>query len=152
MQGFHMSDPSTALELLIGTIDVPTVVLRHDLPDGSHHFDWLIAQDQNGTMPLRSFRIAQALHELRPSETLSANNIQDHRPAYLNYEGPVSGERGTVKQVARGTIRVSGKSMVEIRWGQSPENRPGMIQALQLVREKNLSWKVICVANSAVNR
>lgn len=37
---------------------------------------------------------------------LSARRLADHRPAYLDYEGPISGGRGTVRRVAEGTYRL----------------------------------------------
>src|SRR5262249_41898667 len=36
---------------------------------------------------------------------LPARPLGDHRLAYLDYEGPVSGNRGTVRRVDRGTYR-----------------------------------------------
>lgn len=33
---------------------------------------------------------------------LPARRLADHRPAYLDYEGPVSGDRGAVRRVASG--------------------------------------------------
>jgi hypothetical protein len=35
--------------------------------------------------------------------TLPARSLADHRSAYLDYEGPVSGDRGSVAQVDGGT-------------------------------------------------
>lgn len=35
--------------------------------------------------------------------TVQARRIGDHRRAYLDYEGPVSGNRGQVRRVDRGT-------------------------------------------------
>jgi hypothetical protein len=80
------------------------VILRHDLPDGTAHFDWLIEPD--GTPPggpddrvLISFRV-----DGRPDDPLcidlEAVRTPDHRRAYLTCEGEVSGGRGAVKRVA----------------------------------------------------
>lgn len=38
--------------------------------------------------------------------TFHAEAIGDHRPAYLEYEGPVGGERGTVHRLARGELEL----------------------------------------------
>ena len=35
-------------------------------------------------------------------EQIDATRLADHRLAYLDYEGPISGERGSVTQVDRG--------------------------------------------------
>ncbi len=38
-------------------------------------------------------------------ETIGAKQLPDHRLAYLDYEGPISGDRGAVRRVASGTYR-----------------------------------------------
>ncbi|MEQ8845826.1 MAG: hypothetical protein RIB58_13335 [Phycisphaerales bacterium] len=76
----------------------PTVLLRHDLPDGSHHFDWLI--DRDGQGPLLTFRLDADLRTGPPS--FEAVLLPDHRRRYLDYEGPVSGGRGSVQRLWRG--------------------------------------------------
>jgi hypothetical protein len=38
-----------------------------------------------------------------PGRDLPARALADHRAAYLDYEGPVSGDRGEVRRVDRGT-------------------------------------------------
>ena len=40
-----------------------------------------------------------------PGTELTARALADHRLAYLDYEGPVSGDRGSVRRVAAGTYR-----------------------------------------------
>jgi hypothetical protein len=77
---------------------LPTVLLRHDLPDGTHHFDWMLARGADG--PLRTFRVGVDIS--RDAQPFSAEPIGDHRRAYLEYEGVVSGGRGRVTRVARG--------------------------------------------------
>ncbi len=41
-----------------------------------------------------------------PGRDLAAARLADHRLAYLDYEGPVSGDRGVVRRVAAGRYRV----------------------------------------------
>ena len=68
------------------------VVLRHefpaDHPRGSH---WDVMFETEGA--LRTWAIRQMPDE---SEPQSADALADHRMEYLTYEGPVSGERGSV--------------------------------------------------------
>ena len=64
----------------------------------------MIAQDPRGRDPLVTFRVPQRVDELHAGQRLEAARIADHRPAYLTYEGPVSGDRGTVRRLARGTV------------------------------------------------
>ncbi len=40
---------------------------------------------------------------LAAGNEVEAQALSDHRPAYLDYQGPVSGERGTVTRIAAGT-------------------------------------------------
>lgn len=76
----------------------PTVLLRHDLPDGSHHFDWMLARDNDG--PLLTFRLDRDIS--LDADPFEAEHLADHRRAYLQYEGEVSGNRGTVVRIASG--------------------------------------------------
>jgi hypothetical protein len=44
---------------------------------------------------------------IRPGAGLPARPLADHRLAYLDYEGPISGDRGTVRRLDRGTYRAT---------------------------------------------
>jgi hypothetical protein len=44
------------------------------------------------------------LEEPRPGRKVPAVPLPDHRPHYLTYEGPVSGDRGTVARYDAGTF------------------------------------------------
>ncbi|MCC6659431.1 MAG: hypothetical protein IT437_00960 [Phycisphaerales bacterium] len=78
-----------------------TVLLRHDTPDGSAHWDWMIQRLGGG---LTTFRVAVRI-DLGPA-CFGAERLPDHREAYLTYEGPVTGDRGSVRRVADGTVVV----------------------------------------------
>jgi hypothetical protein len=43
---------------------------------------------------------------IEPGVDLPARDLADHRRAYLDYEGPVSGNRGSVRRVDRGEFEV----------------------------------------------
>jgi hypothetical protein len=77
-------------------------LLLHELPDASWHFDWLIQpNDTDRQAPLVAFRMA--VSPIDPAiVAFPALRIADHRPAYLDYEGEVSGNRGRVRRVAQG--------------------------------------------------
>lgn len=70
---------------------------------GSIHWDLLVEADPVGSGPLLSWAIDA---EPSPGHDLPARPLPDHRRAYLNYEGPISGNRGTVRRVASGTCRI----------------------------------------------
>ena len=75
------------------------VVLRHTLGDGTAHLDWMIERTDPAT-ELITFRIEVGV-DLRKPGIVHAERIGDHRRAYLNYEGAVSGGRGRVERIAR---------------------------------------------------
>ena len=84
----------------------PWILLRHDTPDGSWHFDWMLATaPADSGLPLMTFRVA-----LRPdqpgTDSFDAERIGDHRAAYLTFEGPLTEGRGSVRREASGTCRV----------------------------------------------
>ncbi len=70
-------------------------ILAHDQP--FPHWDLFL---EAGPV-LHSWRI---LEPLGPGRTVPANAIGDHRLIYLDYEGPVSGDRGRVTRVDSGTF------------------------------------------------
>jgi hypothetical protein len=74
------------------------VLLKHTMPTdtarGSH---WDLMLEANGV--LRTW----ALDELpAPDREIAATQLADHSLAYLDYEGPVAGNRGSVERVDRG--------------------------------------------------
>jgi len=71
------------------------VILEHDHP--LLHWDLMLEAGQG----LRSWRLAETP---RPGAGVSAEAIGDHRKLYLDYEGPVSGNRGQVKRWDAGTF------------------------------------------------
>ncbi|MCH2129561.1 MAG: hypothetical protein MK179_10480 [Pirellulaceae bacterium] len=78
------------------------VLLRHELPAASNralHWDLMLEREN----VLRTWAL-----EEEPSVGMSirATELADHRLAYLDYEGPVSGNRGKVSRCERGTYKV----------------------------------------------
>lgn len=79
------------------------VVLLHTLPDGSSHFDWLLERPAaEGGEPggLMAWRLEQ--FPGARCAAVRAERMEDHRRIYLEYEGPVSGGRGSVRRVVEG--------------------------------------------------
>ncbi len=84
------------------------VVLHHVFSGGAQngradHFDLMLEQESR----LATWAIDK-LPEL--GETVSAIRLPDHRKKYLDYEGPISGDRGSVKRMMAGTYRVDQRS------------------------------------------
>ena len=73
------------------------VVLEHDWP--TLHWDFLL---EAGPV-LRAWRL---LAEPAAGKDVPAEPNADHRVLYLDYEGPVSGDRGTVRRWDAGTFEL----------------------------------------------
>lgn len=74
------------------------VVLRHDLPNRcprDSHWDLMLEESDS----LLTWAIAEIP---RPGMWVKAEPLPEHRIEYLDYEGPVSNDRGMVKQWDRG--------------------------------------------------
>lgn len=99
------------------------VLLKHTTPDGAWHLDWMLEpravgeQDGHGVM-LLTFRIGRlaARDWVSPEAArrtladvskggfgFAARRLPDHRSQYLDYEGPISGNRGEVRRLLAGT-------------------------------------------------
>lgn len=91
------------------------VLLRHTLPDGTSHLDWML--DRGDGEGLLSFRLGEGT-DVRSAAVFMAERIGDHRREYLDYEGPVSGGRGMVARVDSGEAVVSeGEGVIRIWLG-----------------------------------
>jgi hypothetical protein len=74
------------------------VVLRHELPPQQarpSHWDLMLERD--GVLRTWALETLPNAEETQPADALA-----DHRLAYLEYEGPVSGDRGTVMRWDKG--------------------------------------------------
>jgi hypothetical protein len=71
------------------------VILEHDWP--GRHWDLML---ESGAV-LRTWRL---LATPAAGHTVPAEGSFDHRPVYLDYEGPVSGGRGSVVRWDSGTF------------------------------------------------
>ncbi len=74
------------------------VVLYHEFPAGhacKSHWDLMLEQGDS----LETYAICEPLEH---GETVEAKRLPNHRKAYLDYEGPVSDDRGSVTRVMKG--------------------------------------------------
>lgn len=74
------------------------VVQEHTVAPGDVHWDLMVEGDAEGG-PLVTVQLAAP-----PTGAVSGRRIADHRRLYLEYEGPVSNERGTVAIWDRGQV------------------------------------------------
>jgi hypothetical protein len=120
------------------------VLLYHECPpdyDRVSHWDLML---ESGEV-LRTWALAELPKSWQTDrsraaavgDAVKATELADHRLAYLDYEGPVSGERGTVRRVDAGTFKmiVDGSDRLEIELnGASLQGR------LSLHRHKDANW------------
>ena len=74
------------------------VILRHDSPQGLH-WDFMLETGD----ALTTWALAESPDSMQP---ILARTLPEHRLAYLEYEGPVSGGRGTVTRWDEGTYEI----------------------------------------------
>jgi hypothetical protein len=110
------------------------VILEHDHPHP--HYDLML---QAGDV-LWTWRLPQLP---RVGDVLDAVRIADHRLAYLEYEGPISGNRGTVIRCEQGTIVWLKEDIDDFEVGL---NGMGLRARLRLKRDATgESWRIECV-------
>jgi hypothetical protein len=87
------------------------VVLRHEVPPNSQQsLHWDLMLERDGV--LLTWALAE---EPAPGKAISAVRLADHRLAYLDYEGPVSGDRGTVARWDAGEYVAASQGAAELR-------------------------------------
>ena len=113
------------------------------------HFDFMVSPPGFGLLwtwaipdnPLSKPLISQT----QPLEC-SVERLPDHRRVYLDYEGPISGDRGEVCQVARGSYEVVSwtDNQVELRI-QLDRSTDCELQFLITLRQRQRSqdWHLI---------
>jgi len=94
---------------------------RFDLLEHDHrtpHYDFMI---EWGSV-LRTWRLGCIPSE---SASIPAEPLPDHRTAYLDYEGPVSGDRGTVSRIDRGEFEILAESRTSLELSLQGERTLG---------------------------
>lgn len=95
------------------------VILRHDSPRGLH-WDFLLEMGQ----ALKTWALPRPPE---PAVEMTCEGLPDHRLLYLDYEGPVSGDRGSVTRWDRGTYEVLRQSDLELVIDLSGEKLAGRV-------------------------
>ncbi len=106
------------------------VILRHDTPAGHSrplHWDFML---QAGDV-LRTWALAGLP---RAADGITAESLPDHRIAYLDYEGPVSGDRGTVTRWDEGEYQVVMETDREIVVSVDGRRLTGTVQLERLAK------------------
>ncbi len=82
------------------------VILQHDYPQQLH---WDLMLEREGVLATWALRLPP-----QPEHVIEATGLPDHRIAYLDYEGAISGGRGTVGRWDEGTYELLDQT--DARW------------------------------------
>ncbi len=120
------------------------VLLKHAFPDDcprATHWDLMLESD----CTLRTWAL-----EDEPSTGVetSAMRLADHRLAYLDYEGEVSGGRGTVTRVDQGSFAVIQEDAGSLQVALYGERLLGTVT---LTRRKFDQWRLVFAAGRAAD-
>jgi hypothetical protein len=77
------------------------VLLEHRCGDDVH-WDFMIEHDPDGRLP--TWRLEH--NPVGRADPIRATRIGEHRRVYLDYEGPISGDRGDVHRIDRGPAQI----------------------------------------------
>ena len=110
------------------------VILEHDHPE--LHWD-LMLEAAAGDV-LRTWRLAAPP---APGQVVAAAASFDHRPLYLDYEGPISGGRGSVRRWDAGTFTWEADSPERVAVRLEGRRLAG-VAVLRRVGEGN--WELRC--------
>ncbi|MCH2139032.1 MAG: hypothetical protein MK074_08290 [Phycisphaerales bacterium] len=126
----HLPNPAPGTPL-------PTVLLRHDTPDGGWHLDWMVARD-DGRGPLATWRLPG--WPARHGEVGPVVALDDHDRSWLIRGGVVSGDRGHARRIDEGWVESCqiepGEAIIEVRWAGRGR------QSLSLLESSGEGWLV----------
>jgi hypothetical protein len=90
------------------------VLLFHECPaETNRESHWDLMLESEGI--LRTWALAEnPAQEFVAGEGIVAKQLPDHRLAYLDYEGPISNDRGSVSRVEAGQYELRSESAHEI--------------------------------------
>jgi hypothetical protein len=77
-------------------------VLHHHTGHGAEHWDFMVLVGDS----LATWQLDTDPRPLSPGQSITARKLADHRIAYLDYQGPVSRQRGLVVRKDRGRCRL----------------------------------------------
>jgi hypothetical protein len=101
------------------------VVLKHETSTDSprpSHWDFMV--ESEGGDSLRTWALAE---EPSPNVDIAAEQLPDHRRAYVDYEGPISENRGQVTQWDRGECTVEESKPTQLRVSVRGEKMGGTV-------------------------
>ena len=143
-----MSQVMAARHMFCDNADMPHrfVLLRHECPEGfskPSHWDFMLeAEGVLLTWELcqlpAAWSTALGLETQEYPSTVPAARLADHRLDYLQYEGPLSGDRGSVRRVACGTYEVREENAQRL----IVELQGSLLRGSVTIAQKERSWRV----------
>ena len=115
------------------------VILRHDKPAGTH-WDFML---EFGPV-LRAWALQGEPMASDAGTVIEAAALPDHRPAYLDYEGPVSGGRGRVEHFDGGSFQIvemSSERLTVDLAGQKLVGRATLVLLPAISGERSGRWQ-----------
>lgn len=115
------------------------VVLHHEFPTGharSSHWDLML----EAAGALRTWALA---NEPQTGRQTIGERLPDHRLAYLDYEGPVSGDRGHVTRWDAGEYQLTADTAEQIAGTLAGQRLRGQ---LRMTRRDDHFWSVAFAA------
>ena len=104
------------------------VILEHDYP--VLHWDLML----DAGAALHTWRLASVP---RLGVAIEATALPDHRRMYLDYEGPVSGDRGKVRRFEEGTFDELDESAFDVRvLALAGQHVRGTVRLTRIVEDK----------------
>lgn len=111
------------------------VILLHS-GHGATHYDLMLEQADG----LATWQIAQDPAALPAGGRLPARRLADHRKAYLTYEGPVSGGRGSVQRIHAGSCTFLNAEDTRLRVHLEAPTCEGTFELTRQEEEGSGSW------------
>ena len=137
------------------------VLLYHECPPGYErpsHWDFMLeAGDALRTWALAELPAAwkaaqlqtQSSHPNCPAlsarDSVEAQQLGKHRHAYLNFEGPLSGDRGAVTRIDAGVFTIAGAAPTELQIELQGSRLQGIILLGQSQADSSV-WTLTCEA------
>lgn len=119
-------------------LTVPTALLLHQTPSGSH-YDWLIGTPEyqrDRHSRLWTARVALPCRAWQDAGGFDLTELPPHRRAYLTYQGPISGGRGTVQRIDQGTVIIRLWTDERRIWDIGMTGFQGIIEAIRLTDQR----------------
>ena len=113
------------------------VILRHDIGPGldrtsQSHFDWMFQVDDR----LKTWATA-TIDRFDRAITMDADRLADHRVAYLEYQGALSGDRGRVTRVRSGQFTIvenrQDRFVATLTWQWEGQSQAGFVICQRII-------------------